>query len=40
MWQQIRSWIGVSGVDPQNICEHFFQFTHYTGHSKKRQSFL
>jgi len=30
----------MSGVDPQKICEHFFQFTHYTSHSKKRQSFL
>jgi hypothetical protein len=27
-------------VDPHNISEHFIQFTHYTGHSKVRRSFL
>ena len=40
LWQHIRSWIGVSGEDPQNISEHFYQFTHYTSHSKARRSFL
>jgi len=40
LWQLIRSWIGVSGVDPHNIGEHFTQFIHYTGHSKKHRSFL
>jgi hypothetical protein len=40
LWQHIRSWIGISGVHPQNISEHFFQFTHSLGHSKARRSFL
>jgi len=40
LWYHIRSWIGVSGVDTHNISEHFFQFTHYTGHIKARRSFL
>jgi len=40
LWQYIRTWIGVSGVDPLNISEHFLQFVHYTGHSKARRSFL
>ena len=34
LWQHIRSWIGVSGVDPLNINDHFFQFIHYTGFLK------
>jgi len=40
LWQYIRSWIGVSGVDPHNISEHLYQFIHYTGHTKARRSFL
>jgi hypothetical protein len=40
LWQHIRSWIGMSGVHPRNISEHFFQFTHSIGHSKACQSFL
>jgi len=40
LWQLIRSWIGVSGVDPHIIYEHFIQFTHYIGHSRIRQTFL
>ena len=36
----VRSWIGMSGVDPLNIDDHFIQFTHSAGHSKARQSFL
>ena len=40
LWQHIRSWIGVFGVDPPIISEHFFQFTHYTGYTKARRSFL
>jgi len=40
LWQHIRSWIGMSGVDPLNIDDHFTQFTHSSGHSKARQSFL
>ena len=40
LWQHIRSWIGMSGVDPLTIDDHFTQFTHSSGHSKARQSFL
>jgi len=40
LWQHIRSWIGVTGVDTNNISEHFNQFIHYTGYSKARCSFL
>jgi hypothetical protein len=40
LWQHIRSWIGVSGVDPLTIREHFIQFINYTGYSKKRMYFL
>jgi len=40
LWQHIRLWIGVNGVDPQNITQHFYQFTHSTGHSKARRLFL
>jgi len=40
LWQHIRSWIGVSGADPFNLIDHFFQFIHYTGSSKSRRLFL
>lgn len=40
LWQHIRSWIGVTGVDIDNVSEHFNQFIHYTGASKARCSFL
>jgi len=33
LWQHIRSLIGVSGVEPLHIREHFIQFIHYTCHS-------
>jgi len=40
LWQHIRSWIGMSGVDPLTIDDHFTQFTHSSGHSKSHRSFL
>jgi len=40
LWQHIRAWIGVAGVDPLNITDHFIQFIHYTGSSKARRAFL
>jgi len=40
LWQHIRSWIGVSGVDPLNLIDHFSQFIHYSGSSKTRRLFL
>ena len=27
IWQHIRNWIGISGVNPLNLHDHFFQFT-------------
>jgi hypothetical protein len=38
--QHIKTWIGVLGVDPHNLRDHFIQFTHYIGHSKTHHSFL
>ena len=40
IWQHIRSWIGVTGVDTDNVSDHFHQFFHYSGHLKARRSFL
>jgi hypothetical protein len=40
LWQHIRAWIGVEGVDPSNISDHFTRFIHCTGSSKARRSFL
>jgi hypothetical protein len=40
LWHYIKSWIGVAGVDPLSIREHFTQFINYTGYSNKRKSFL
>lgn len=40
LWQPVRSWIDISGVDPQNIHDHFTQFIHYRGHSRTCRSFL
>jgi hypothetical protein len=40
LWQHIRAWIGVEGVDSFSITDHFLQFIHYTGTSKARRSFL
>jgi len=37
LWWHIRSWIGIAGVEPNDICEHFFQFIHCTGHSRMRR---
>ncbi|KEH35150.1 hypothetical protein MTR_3g081050 [Medicago truncatula] len=34
LWQMIRSWLGVSGVDPQSLHAHFYQFTHCLGGNK------
>ena len=40
LWQIVRSWLGVTGVDPHNIRDHFVQFTYCLGGVKKRRSFL
>jgi hypothetical protein len=31
LWQHIRTWIDVSGVEPYNIHDHFIQFTNSIG---------
>lgn len=40
LWQMVRNWVGCSGVDSDNISDHFLQFTHLTGGGKARQSFM
>jgi hypothetical protein len=40
LWQYIRSWLGVTGADPHSISDHFHQFIHCTGISRRRKSFL
>ena len=40
LWQYIRSWLGVAGADPRSINDHFTQFIHCIGYSKKHRSFL
>jgi len=35
LWQHIRNWIGISGVDPLTLHDHFFQFTNSIGMSRK-----
>jgi len=40
IWQQVRFWIGVSGVDHYSLRDHFVQFTNCLGASRARRSFL
>lgn len=40
LWQLVQSWLGVSGVDPPSLQEHFLQFTNYLGGTKACRSFL
>ena len=40
IWQHIRSWIGVSGVDSDNVNDHLLQFIHYSGTSTAHRAFL
>jgi hypothetical protein len=40
LWQHVRQWIGVSGVEPLSIRDHFVQFTYYLGDSRASRSFL
>ena len=40
LWQHVRLWLGVVGVEPHSIHDHIYQFTHYLGVSKARRSFL
>jgi hypothetical protein len=36
----VRSWIGLSSVDPQTMSDHFLQFTYSSGGLRARRSFL
>jgi len=40
IWQQVRAWIGVLGVDHQSLNAHFIQFTNYLRGLRTRRSFL
>jgi hypothetical protein len=40
IWQHVRSWIGVVGVDHHSLRVHFVQFTNYLGGTRARRSFL
>ena len=40
LWFKVRSWLGVSGPDPFNVSDHFFQFTHSAGGVRARRSFM
>ncbi|XP_024634593.1 uncharacterized protein [Medicago truncatula] len=40
LWQQVRDWIGVLGVDHNIITDHLVQFTHLAGVGKAKRSFL
>jgi len=40
IWQHIRNWLGVSGVETYNIGDHFIQFINYIGTSTKRHSLM
>ncbi|GAU49699.1 hypothetical protein TSUD_181970 [Trifolium subterraneum] len=40
LWTLVRSWIGISAVDPISVRDHFVQFTHSTSGSQARRSFL
>jgi len=40
IWQQVRFWIGVAGVDNHSLRAHFFfQFTNYLGGTRARDHF-
>ncbi|XP_039685111.1 uncharacterized protein [Medicago truncatula] len=40
LWQYVRAWIGVSGVDPFDVVDHFVQFSYLLGHAAKKRSFM
>jgi len=40
IWHHVRAWIGVSGVDPFDIVDHFVQFTYLLGGATKMRSFM
>lgn len=40
IWQQVRAWLGFSGVHHHNLGAHFLQFTYSLGGKKTMRSFL
>ncbi|GAU21854.1 hypothetical protein TSUD_33500 [Trifolium subterraneum] len=40
LWGLVRSWVGISAVDPSQLHDHFVQFTHSAGGLLVRRSFL
>ncbi|GAU40603.1 hypothetical protein TSUD_28090 [Trifolium subterraneum] len=40
LWSSVRSWIGLSSVDPHDLTDHFLQFTYSSGSLSVRRSFL
>jgi len=40
LWKEVRSWLGLSGPDPYNISDYFYQFTHTAGGLRARRFFL
>jgi hypothetical protein len=40
LWSSVRSWIDLSSVDPQNLTDHFLQFTFSSGGHRAHRSFL
>jgi len=40
LWQHVRAWIGVSGVDLFDTSDHFVQFLYLLGSATKNRSFM
>ncbi|GAU51257.1 hypothetical protein TSUD_98780 [Trifolium subterraneum] len=40
LWELVRSWIGITSVDPTSVRDHFVQFTYSAGGSRAQRSFL
>jgi len=40
LWFKVQSWLGVSGPDPFNVSDHFFQFTHSAGGRRPKRYFM
>jgi len=40
LWQAVRSWHGLLGLNPQSISDHFYQFIHSSYGLPARRSFL
>jgi hypothetical protein len=40
LWSLVQAWIDFSSVDPQNLSDHFLQFTYSSGGLRARRSVL